>query len=305
VSMDIVNWLLDSDPAIQYQVHRDLLHKKRPDIQKRISKEGWGQAILNHRHPEGHWGLGFYQPKWTSSHYSILLLYRFGMEQDHPLMQESVLKIAHENTSVDGGINPHREIANSDVCINGMFMAYGSYFKLPEEHFHSVVDFVLGSLMGDGGFNCRFNRSGAKHSSLHTTISMLEGIHEYELQGYSYKLEELKQAEKSSQEFLLQHRLYKSDKTGEIIHPSFTRFAFPPRWKYDVLRALDYFQWVQHPYDERLADALELLKHKQTKDGIWKATAKHPGKVYVDLEPAGKPGRWNTLRALRVLKHFE
>ena len=159
--------------------------------------------------------------------------------------------------------------------------------------------------MDDGGFNCRSNRSGAVHSSLHTTLSILEGLTEYEYNNYKYRLEEVKQAIDTSKEFILLHRLYLSDRTGKIIDRNFLRLSYPGRWRYDILRAMDYFQYSKSEWDERMQPALDVLLKKRNKDGSWNLQAKIPGKVHFDMEKAGKPSRWNTLRALRVLKHFK
>ena len=155
----------------------------------------------------------------------------------------------------DGGINPSGTIKNSDVCLNGMFLNYASYFEMDENKLQSIVDFILLQRMDDGGFNCRLNRSGAKHSSLHSTLSVLEGILEYSLNGYSYRLPELKEVEGTSREFILKHRLYISDRTNEIINKNFLKLSYPSRWKYDILRALDYFRLSEIPFDGRMKPA--------------------------------------------------
>lgn len=301
---DITKWLLEGDVVIQYQVYRDLLSTERKDLRNRIALEGWGAKYLSKRRADGHWGLKFYQPKWTSSHYTLLDLRNLCIAPGHDLIRESINLIASNEKGIDGGINPSPNISNSDVCINGMFLNYASYFKTKADHLKSVVDFILSQTMKDGGFNCRSNRSGAKHSSLHTTLSTMEGITEYERNGYTYRLTELKHAERSSKEFILLHQFFLSDKTGEIINKDFLRLSYPGRWRYDILKALDYFQYSRSKWDDRMAPAIEVLLEKRNKDGTWNLNAKHPGQVHFVMEKAGKPSRWNTLRALRVLKHF-
>ena len=301
---NLINWLLEGDVSIQYQVYRDLLNEDRKDIQKKIAFEGWGAKFLSKQNPDGHWGQRFYQPKWTSSHYSILDLRNLCISPENQQIKEVVDRIAVEEKSQDGGINPHTELQCSDVCINGMFLNYACYFKTAESKLKSVVDFLLSQIMKDGGFNCRSNRSGAVHSSLHSTISVLEGITEYEVNGYKYKLSELRKAKKSALEFILLHQLFLSDRTGEIIHKDFLKLSYPSRWRYDILRALDYFQYSNTKWDQRMEPAIQVLLKKRKKDLTWNVQAKHPGKVHFDMEKAGKSSRWNTLRALRVLKHF-
>jgi hypothetical protein len=158
--------------------------------------------------------------------------------------------------------------------------------------------------MSDGGFNCQSTRRRAKHSSLHTTLSILEGLFEFRKNSYSYRIKEIENIENDCIEFILLHRLYKSDKSGKIINPNFTRLSYPSRWRYDILRCLDFFQYANIKYDSRMDDALELLISKRKKDGTWYMQAKHPGKIYFEMEKAGHPSKWNTLRALRVLAHF-
>ena len=302
---NIIQWLLDGDVSIQYQAQRDLLGKDVPKLQNRIATEGWGKRFLDARKPNGHWGRGFYQVKWISTHYSILDLKNLNIAPDHPKLAETVAIILREQKSEDGGINPSRQIKESDVCINGMFLDYACYFKANEAALHSVVDFIIAQQMPDSGFNCYSNRQGAAHSSLHTTLSILEGIHQYVANGYEYRRLELDRMAAEAREFIFQHRLYISDRTGEIIDKRFLMLSYPSRWRYDILRALDYFQAVKIDYDPRMQPALDVLMKKRRADGTWPVQAKHPGQVHFDMEQTGGPSRWNTLRALRVLKHFE
>lgn len=305
INQNLINWLLNSDPSIQFQVYRDLLNTYKPEIQDKISEQGWGALYLSKQRADGHWGLRFYQPKWTSSHYTLTDLRNLCISPKNKTIKESINMIADNEKGIDGGINPSGTINQSDVCINGMFLNYACYFKTNEEKLKSVVDQILSQIMPDGGFNCRLNRSGAKHSSLHTTINTVEGITEYEKNGYQYRLSELKTAKESSNEFILAHQLFKSDKTGEVIHENFLKLPYPSRWRYDILRALDYFQYSRTPWDDRMFAAINHILKKRNKDGTWNVQAKHAGEVHVDMEQAGKPSRWNTLRALRVLKFYE
>jgi len=300
-----INWLLAGDVSIQYQSCRDLLSIERKDLRKRIATEGWGAGFLSERKPDGHWGSKFYQPKWTSSHYTLLDLRNLCIDPNHKLIRESIDKIVSEEKGPDGGINPSGAIKNSDVCINGMFLNYASYFRVAEGGLHSIVDFILSQRMPDGGFNCRFNRAGAVHSSLHSTLSVLEGITEYEVNDYSFRSDEVKEAKKNSIEFILMHQLFLSDKTGDIINKDFLRLPYPCRWRYDILRALDFFQYSGTGWDERMKPAIEILLRKRNRDLTWNLQASYPGQVHFEMEKAGKPGRWNTLRASRILKHYK
>jgi len=301
---ELIQWLLEGDVSIQYQVQRDLLGVEKPELQRCIATEGWGARFLDARKPNSHWGRGFYQVKWISSHYSLLDLKNLNIAPTQPETRETIDIILRERKSEDGGINPSTQIKESDVCINGMFLDYACYFQTDETVLHSIVDFIISEQMPDGGFNCRSNRQGAVHSSLHTTLSILEGIHQYAVSGYEYRSNELDQIAAEAREFILQHRLYLSDRTGDIIDKRFLMLSYPSRWRYDILRALEYFRAADIKYDERMQPALDVIMQKRRADGTWPVQSKHPGQVHFDMEQTGGPSRWNTLRALRVLKHF-
>ncbi len=141
-------------------------------------------------------------------------------------------------------VGKYEMIVSKDICINGMVLNYSSYFNEEEELLKPIIDYLLNSQMKDGGFNCQSTRKGSMHSSLHTTLSVLEGFFEFRRNNYSYRIDEIIKVENESIEFILQHKLYKSDKNGEIINSNFTRMPYPSRWKYDILRCLDYFQFA-------------------------------------------------------------
>jgi hypothetical protein len=300
----VIDWLCDGDVSIQYQTHRDLLHRTIPELQERIAGEGWGAEFLNARGPSGFWGLAFYQPKWTSTHYTLLDLKMLAISPEHPAIREIVHRVTRNEVGADGGINPAGSVTVSDICINGMFLNYACYFREPAEFLTTVVDFVVDQQLPDGGFNCRKNRSGARHSSLHSTISVLEGIAEYARNGYQYRASELEAAAAQSREFILQHRFFKSDRTGEVIRDEFLKLSYPPRWKYNVLRALDHFQDVNAPWDERMRDAVDVITGKRRPDGRWPLQAAQPGATHFQMEESRGPSRWNTLIALRVLQAY-
>jgi len=303
----IISWLLEGDVSIQYQVYRDLLSEDRADLRAKISTQGWGKKFLSKRNKNGHWGLKYYQPKWTSSHYTLLDLRYLNIDPDIRLVQETIELILSKEKAGKGdygGLLPIGKNQICDVCLNGMFLNFASYFQTNAEDLNIILDFIITQHMPDGGFNCRLNRSGARHSSLHSTLSVLEGISTYEKSGYTYRLKDLIPIKKACLEFILLHQLYLSDRTGDIIHPNFIRLSYPGRWRYDILKALDYFQYANIPWDPRMQAAIDVLLKKRNKDGTWSVQAKHPGQVHFDMEKAGKPSRWNTLRALRVLKHF-
>jgi hypothetical protein len=157
--------------------------------------------------------------------------------------------------------------------------------------------------MDDGGWNCR-RPYGATHASVHTTISVLEGLRHYEFHR-ARQIRAIRAAQRRGREFLLIHRLFRSHRTGEIIKPIFIQFSFPPRWHYDILRALDHFQAVNAPRDQRLSDAIEIVQNSRRADSRWILQNRYKGKTYFEMERLGAASRWNTLRALRVLKWWE
>lgn len=301
----LIKWLLKGDVAIQYQVHRDLLGFKYASLQDRIAREGWGARFLSARKQEGHWGQRFYQPKWISTNYSVLDLKNLGIAQDCQPIRESIAQVLDTLKGSDGGVSPFTAAQKCDVCVNGMFLNYAAYFKLPQDSLSSIIDFLLTEHMKDGGFNCESNFGGASHSSVHSTISVLEGIHEYSVNGYTYKLDELQKVKQECVEFLLEHRLYQSHRTGETIDKKMLMLSYPSRWKYDILRSLDYMQMAGVAYDPRMQAALDILLKKRLKDGKWPNQARHPGQTHFDMEKTGSPSRWNTLRALRVLNYYD
>jgi hypothetical protein len=301
----VVAWLLSGDVSICFQTYRDLLGEVHPDMQQKIATEGWGAALLSLRRENGQWGLRFYQPKWTSTHYTLLDLKNLAIAPANPQIRETISIITRENKGPDGGINPSDGTRFSDVCINGMFLNYACYFGADKDDLHSVTDFILSQQLPDGGFNCQFNRKGAVHSSLHSTLSVAEGILEYVRNGYTYRLKEMQQAELDSGEFILQHKLFQSHRTGQIIDPKMLMLSYPSRWRYDILRCLDYFRLSGTGYDPRMTPALEVLLRKRKPGNRWLLQARHPGQTHFDMEKTGEYSRWNTLRALRVLNHFE
>jgi len=301
---EIIEWLLAGDVSIQYQVNRDLLNSERNDLKNRISTEGWGAQLLACRNSKGEWGMDFYQPKWTSTHYTLLELKNLAISSQNQTIKSIVQNVFKTRKAPDGGITPTKTIAQSDMCINGMVLNYASYFGIDEDNLKSIVDIILAQQMNDGGFNCQSTRKGAVHSSLHTTISVIEGITEYSNKNYTYRLSELKKAEEESQEFILEHKLFQSHRTGQTISDGFLKLSYPCRWRYDILRALDYFQLAKVPFDQRMLDAIDVLLKKRKTEGTWPLQAKHVGKTHFEMEITGKSSRWNTLRAMRVLKHF-
>ncbi|MDJ1009150.1 MAG: hypothetical protein QNJ13_15145 [Paracoccaceae bacterium] len=294
---------MSGDISVAYQARRDLLDEDQPELRDRVAGEGCGRAMLDAHHPGG-WGQGFYQPKWTSSHYTLLDLRLLELAPDHPIAQAEVARILAKEHRPDGGVGPARSSAASDVCVNGMVLNYASYFGAPEAELRRIVDFIAGQQMRDGGFNCRKNRFGARHSSVHSTASVLEGIASYLDAGHSYRADELRAMAEEGLEFLLLHRFFRSDRTGDVINPAFLRLPYPWRWFYNILRGLDCARRLGAGWDPRMEDAVAVLRRKRRADGRWPVNAEHKGQVHVVMEAPGGPSRWNTLIALRVFRHF-
>ena len=302
---DVIRWLLDGDTAIRWQVLRDLLGATEGTVEgerRKIAREGWGALLLDRQDPEGTWGGGLYNPKWTSTTYTMLLLRDFGLPPSNEQAQRACSLLLDNGLRPDGGVNFGRA-DRSETCITGMVLSIVSYCQYDDERLDTIADHLLEQQMPDGGWNCR-HPYGATHASVHTTISVLEGLRLYELYRRR-KMQEVRTAQRRAREFLLIHRLFRSHRTGRIIKSEFKRFSFPPRWHYDVLRALDYFQAVNAPRDWRFAEAIDTVRASRRSDGRWSLENYYKGKSYFALERLGTPSRWNTLRALRVLKWWE
>lgn len=299
---EVLPWLLASDPSIVYQTRRDLLGAGEGSLAKLrrgIGEGGWAGELLGRRGPDGHWGNGAYVPKWTCTHYVLFELAQLGLPPENPACRESCLLLLGQPEGSDGGVNYARTVEYSDVCINGMLLGIASYFRVEHGALPKIVDYLLRTRMPDGGWNCEYLHD-ARHSSMHTTIAVLEGLEAYLAGGGRRRRAEVGKAIDGAVEFLLEHRLFRSDRTGEVIRDEFLKFAFPVRWKYDILRCLDDFRAWGIAYDERMREALDIVEAARGPGGRWRARSQ-PGKTYFTMEANGRPGRWNTLRALRVL----
>ena len=310
-----ISWLLDGDPAIRWQAMRDLAGSAQDAVERerrKVTREGWGARLLAKQDRDGRWSGrkssdgGLYSPKWTSTTYTMLTLRDFGLPQANRQAQKACGLLLEQGLQRDGGVSYGtwaKWTHSGETCISGMLLSILSYFEYDDARLDTVARHLLDEQMPDGGWNCR-RHYGARHSSVHTTISVLEGLRYYEL-WRGGKLKAIRAAQERGREFLLAHRLFRSHRTGAIIKPEFLRFSFPPRWHYDVLRGLDYFQAVDAPRDPRLEDAIEVVRRHRRADGRWDLQNRYRGKTYFELERVGAPSRWNTLRALRVLKWWD
>lgn len=300
-----LEWLLQGDPAICWQVMRDLQDAPPSQVRverEKVAHEGWGAQLLAHQDADGRWANGLYSPKWTSTTYTLLLLRSLGLPPGHPAALRGLERLLQAADPRYPGMVIFRTINHSDICVDAMILAMLAYFQHPTNQVEKLQEHLLAHQIDDFGWNCEDHR-GVTHSSFHTTLSVLEAL--LECQNSGCAISGLEQAAAGGREFLLQHHLFRSHHTGQVVDERMQRFSFPARWRYDVLRALDYFQAVHAPYDPRLQDALDLLLKKCLPDGRWKLENRHPGRVFFDMEEVGKPSRWNTLRAWRVLRHFQ
>ncbi len=311
----VIHWLLTGDPSIRWQVLQDLLGASKASIERErrnIARSGWGARLLAKQDSRGSWAAGLssdrglYSPKWTSTTYTMLVLRDFGLTPNSTAAQKACKLLLDCGLQRDGGVSYGtwaKWTHSGETCISGMILSLLSYFHFEDPRLDTIVHHLLDEQMPDGGWNCRRPR-GATHSSVHTTISVLEGLRHFEL-FCERNARAVRAAQLRGREFLLVHRLFRSHRTGKIIKPEFLRLSFPPRWHYDILRALDYFQSVNAPRDPRLSDALDVLRSRRCSDGRWLLQHSYAGKVYFELERPGSPSRWNTLRALRVLKWWD
>ena len=311
IEEDTVRWLVDGDAAIRWQALRDLTGARDRVVERerrRVARKGWGARLLARQGPGGTWAAGrssdgLYSPKWISTTYTMLLLRDFGLPSDDRRARRACRRLLDGGLRPDGGVSYGtwaRWTGRGETCVTGMILSILSYFEYDDERLDTIAGHLLEQQMPDGGWNCQ-RPSGATHASLHTTISALEGLRHYEEHG-GRRARAARAAQRRGREFLLRHRLFRSHRTGEVIKPVFTRFSFPPRWHYDVLRALDHFQAVDAPRDPRLADAIDLVHQHRGEDGRWPLQQSFKGRTYFQLERLGAPSRWNTLRALRVLR---
>ena len=301
--MDVIDWLLDADPSIRWQVMRDLTDTP-PQIvateRSRVAAEGWGAQLLQEQRPDGQWGEGTAVPFWWSNMYTLVFLRDLGIDPESSQVRTAIERVRghvtwgawHDNSPFfEGEVEP---------CINGRVVALGAYFG---EHSDRLVERLLSEQLADGGWNCEAER-GSVRSSFHTTICVLEGLLAFEEAfGCSPAVTD---ARRRAHEYLLERRLLRRASTGEIIDPGWTRFAFPPLWHYDVLRGLDYLRAADVEPDDRVEEAIAIVRQRRQQDGRWRLDVQHDRSLYAEFgEPVDAPNRWITLRALRVLDWYE
>jgi hypothetical protein len=308
----VIDWLLDSDPAIRWQVLRDLTDAPEAEIaaeRARVATEGWGAQLVAQQAADGRWGGAAWNRGWTSTMHALMLLREFGLG---PASHEARRAVALVRDRVawrgcgppECADNPFFE-GEVEPCINGQVAAVGAYFN---QDVGSILRRLLNEQLSDGGWNCEAE-NGSTRSSFNTTICVLEALLECERAGDTN--EELSRARQRGQEYLLERRLFRRRSTGEVIErdrkggAAWTRFAFPTWWHYDVLRGLDYLRSADIEPDGRMDEAIALVASKRDPEGRWPLEIRYPGVMPVEIdEVEGQPSRWNTLRALRVLMWY-
>jgi len=309
----VVDWLLDSDPSIRWQVMRDLTDAPEHVVsteRARVATEGAGARLLALQADDGRWGGAAWNRGWDSTMHVLLLLREFGLD---PASVEARRAVGLVRDSVTWrGCAPQECDDNPffageiEPCINGQVAVSGAYFGVDVT---GIVDRLLGEQLADGGWNCEAPARSVR-SSFNSTICVLEALLEYETHHPSAA--DVTDARLRGQEYLLDRRLFRRQSTGEAVERDrksgfpLTSFAFPPWWHYDVLRGLEYLRRARIGRDERIADAIDVVVSKRDADGCWRLDARHAGRMLVETdEGEGRPSRWNTLRALRVLRWYE
>jgi hypothetical protein len=309
--MSVIDWLLDGDPAIRWQVLRDLGNASSDGVaaeRARVEHDGWGARLLALEGPDGLWEGGACFPAaygggepgqpWTATMPTLQTLQLFGLDPASRSARRAVALVVENGRwehagqrYFDGEVEP---------CINGRTIATGAYFGVDVA---AIVERLVGERLDDGGWNCEVE-NGSRRSSFDTTINVLDGLLEFErATGGSA---EVRTARRSGEEYLLERGLFRRRSTGEVVDPAYLEFAFPYYWRYDVLRALDYLRRSGAHPDPRMAEAVEVVRSKRRPDGRWLLDRIHPGRVHFDVEGGvGTPSRWNTLRALRVLTWWD
>src|SRR4051812_1051846 len=308
----VIRWLLDSDPSIRWQVMRDLTDAPADQVaaeRARVANEGAGAQLLALQGDDGRWGGCAWNRGWNSTMHVLMLLRDFGLDPASEAARRAVGLVRDRVTWK--GCGPPECAGNpffageTEPCINGQVAAAGAYFG---QDVRGIIDRLLAEQLPDGGWNCEAE-NGSTRSSFNTTICVLEALLEYELAGG--RSGEVTEARLRGQEYLLERRLFHRKSTGDVIErdrksgAAFTRFAFPTWWHYDVLRGLDHLRRAGVAPDERVTEAIELVRSKRDAEGRWPLETRYPGEMAVETDDGeDKPSRWNTLRALRVLDWY-
>lgn len=293
----VTRWLMDGDPAIRWQVMRDILGERPNAVtaeRSRVAREGWGRALLARQDRHGSWG-GPHDDGWMISMDALALLREMGLDPASDEARRAMSRVKAHLRWKTLENRPYFE-GETEPCINGAILAFGSYFG---ERCDRIVDRLLGEQLADGGWNC--DAPPSTRTSFNTTIRVLEGLFEYERAWGSSSA--VTAAREKAHEYLLERRLFRRSSTGEIVRRAWTRFSFPTLWHYDVLRGLEYFALGGHARDERMKEAVGVVEARRHQNGRWPMNHLHTGRLDFPLETqTGRASRWITMRAMRVLK---
>jgi hypothetical protein len=297
----VVEWLLEGDPAIRWQVLRDLLDAPAREWEAeraRTVEEGWVAELLRRQGDDGEWPEG----RWTASTWTLLLLMACGVPEGHPSARAPIERLLGRFMPPGEEVDPALLLRRVDLCHLGFWLGLAAYFLPGDTRLRPLAEAVLSAQYEDGGWNCQMRTyPNRRHSSFNTTFNVLENLRIAAKRGVAPE-GAFKTAETLAIEFMLAHRLYRSDKTGEVITERFAHLTYPWHWHYTVLRALDYLQLTHAIHDERLDDPIQLLLGQRRPNGRWPLQKRIPGTLLVEMEKPGGESRWNTLRALRVLR---
>ena len=297
--MTVIDWLLDSDPAIRWQVMRDLTDASADEVaaeRARVAQEGWGAQVLASQDADGRWNGGTLFPYWISTAHALQLLCTFGIDPTSDEARRAVAPV-HEAARWEYDANLRFFDGEVEPCINGRTVAIGSYFGRDMRH---VVSRLLGEQMADGGWNCE-KENGSTRGSFDTTLNVLEGLLEFERTAGATG--EVSAARLRGEEYLLERRLLRRLSDGEIGQKRWLYSGFPEAYYYTLPRVLDYFRQARPAPDERMAEALDIIESKRDADGRWPLDHAYNDATLVDFgESEGQPSRWITLRCLRVLR---
>lgn len=311
-TQDVTEWLMSSDPAIRWQTMRDLLAADEPEWRaerSRVESDGWGARLLSLQDDDGQWDGGAFFPAgfnreewerdgqpWTATCWSLAQLRELGLERSSDAARGTV-RLVGEHSRWDHDGQPYWD-GEVEECINGRTVADGAYFGVDVS---PIVERLLGEQLADGGWNCERER-GSVRSSFDTTINVLEGLLEYQRSGGALGVDE---ARRRGEEYLLTRSLMRRLSTGEVVDDRFRELTYPCRWRYDVLRALDHFR-AADVRDDRLGEAIELVRSKRQPDGRWLREYDIRGRRWFDMDDGvGRPSVWVTLRAARVLRWWD
>jgi len=304
--MDIIAWLLEGDSAIRYLTHRDILRSPLEVLEK-AKQESMERGPVR-RYLDlvdsytGMWGGGVYSPKHTSTHYTLLDLTCLGIDYKDPSYQRGIsILLEHMWPSHDNA----KWTGHQDMCVAAMVLRMNCYGHSQSIKIKEIVDYILSHQFADGGWNCSWRRKPAPmHSSLHTTLSVLEAFQIYKENGYRYRLEEFEKQAKQGVGFILKKRLFRSERTGEIINEDFVKWPFPSGWRYNIMRSLDVFRLLEVPYDKRMEDAIKYLLDHADEHGRLKTSSYQPGLRHFTYESRKEYSRYNTYKLTAIMQTY-